>query len=439
MADDPQNPTPGGPDDAPAGAESTPGRRGFGRFASRFRRGQDTRPADTGSTDEADPLADPAHADVPVLLNRPDVDRSAARPEHLSPGEPSDPPEPQEPTPAPIGPEAVTHDDTADGVPDGVPDETPASPTVPPVESPAIAASQTPPTVPDAPAPRDLPSPTLVTGDFDEASESLPPETAPGPRTRPAGISAHLAVLTGVATAVIVAFLLIEPSPRWLLLLGAAAVVFGLDGTLRQTWRAPFALGQETAPFLFAPALYMLGVPVLIEHNVSGELALLVGIGAGLGFGGLAWAEVASVRPQAAEYEQARIVVTANTYLAGFAIFSLSYVFEIGLPAAIIATSIAASMLAVEILGEGEIDPMETLGLSLVAGVVIGEFRWLLYYVPLDTYLAGLTLLLVFYLATGLLHSHVVRALNRVVAIEYGGIAAAGLALVVFARAAGLA
>lgn len=293
--------------------------------------------------------------------------------------------------------------------------------------------------MPDAPASGDVASPALAPRELDEAAEPLLPETAAGPRTRPAGISAHLAVLTGVATVVIVAFLLIEPSPRWLLLLGAAAVVFGLDGTLRQTWRAPFALGQETAPFLFAPALYMLAVPVLIEHNVSGEFALLVGIGAGLGFGGLAWAEVASVRPQAAEYEQARIVVTANTYLAGFAIFSLSYVFEIGLPAAVIATSIAAAMLAVEILREGEIDPMETLGLSLVAGIIVGEFRWLLYYVPLDTYLAGLTLLLVFYLATGLLHSHVVRALNRIIALEYGGIAAAGLALVVLARAAGLA
>src|SRR3546814_9211879 len=93
---------------------------------------------------------------------------------------------------------------------------------------------------------------------------------------------------------VLMAYLLIEPSPRWLLLLGAAAVVFGLDGTLRQTWRTPFSFGQETAPFLFVPALYMMAVPVLIEHNVSGELVLLVGLGAGLGLGALAWAEARS-------------------------------------------------------------------------------------------------------------------------------------------------
>ena len=237
----------------------------------------------------------------------------------------------------------------------------------------------------------------------------------------------------------ILSFLLIEPSPRWLLLVGAAAVVFGLDGTLRQSWREPFALGQETAPFLFVPALYMLAVPVLIEHNVTGELVLLAGLAAGLGFGTLAWAEVASVRPNAPEYEQARVIVTANTYLTGFAIFSLTYVFDVSLLAAIVATAIAAAMLAVEVLREGEVDPVETLGLALVTGIVVGEARWLLYYIPLDTYLAGLTLLLGFYLVTGLLHSHVIRTLSSVVALEYSAIAAAGVALVIAARAAGLA
>ncbi len=424
MADDSHDPT-SRPDDAHRGGvedtKGAPSPHGLGRFASRFRRGQDTPPEAATDAPDADITLDP-HADVPVLLNRPDIDWSVVASPRATDRDTLRTLDPEEPAEPSMSAAAATADD-----------------------SPAIAAAAAPPEVPVSspalePSRATAPVARAEAAEAAEAAEGALADVAPdGPRTRPAGISAHLAVLTVVATAVTLAFLLIEPSPRWLLLLGAAAVVFGLDGTLRQTWRAPFSLGQETAPFLFAPALYMLAVPVLIEHNVSGELALLVGLGAGLGFGGLAWAEVASVRPQAPEYEQARIVVTANTYLAGFAIFSLSYVFEIGLPAAIIATAIAASMLAVEILREGEIDPMETLGLSLVAGIVIGEFRWLLYYVPLDTYLAGLTLLLAFYLTTGLLHSHVIRALNRVIALEYGGIAAAGLALVVAARAIGLA
>lgn len=298
------------------------------------------------------------------------------------------------------------------------------------------------PTIPTAPfaRPTVLPStgeaplaPSLST--LDRAFEDDEPRTL----QHPTPIGAHLVVLTGLATLVILGFLLTEPSPRWLLLLGAAAVVLGLEGTLRQTWREPFESGADTAPYLFVPAIYMIAVPVLIEHNVPGELAILAGLAAGAGFGALAWAELATVRPNSFEYLRARLIVTASTYLAGFAIFSLTYVFEVSLPAALAAVALAASMLAVEALREGEVDPLETLGFALVTGVVLAETRWLLYYLPLDRYLAGLTLLLAFYLVTGLLHSHITRAFSSSLATQYAAIAAAGLMLVAAARAAGLA
>src|SRR5690606_18251226 len=129
----------------------------------------------------------------------------------------------------------------------------------------------------------------------------------------------------------------------------------------------------------------------------------------------------------------------AGTYVAGFSIFSLTYVFELELQVAVLAVGLAATMLAVEVLREGEIDPGETLGFALVTGVIMAQARLLMYYIPLDTYLAGLTLLLGFYLVTGLLHSHITRAFSWTLSAEYGGIAAAGLTLVVLARAVGLA
>ncbi|MGE3960739.1 MAG: hypothetical protein AB7F65_03555 [Dehalococcoidia bacterium] len=488
MADDQHT-----PEDASISEDETRDRRGgLGRFASRFRRDRRANveervpgdpdypsivPASRGRIDDLD--EPPALAPELDLTRTPPLRVTQQPPLQTAPQVPQAPQASVEPAPEASAPSAVLGASEAEGEASPESEDDPATgetaPTIP--EPPSAADETTPEALPTfdeaaAEVPAAVPAAIPAAGSPLAAQPSVAPEIATpatpapapilrlagepaapapplpevgeepeprGPRFRPAGISPHLVVVSGLATVVMLAFLLIEPSPRWLLLLGAAAVVFGLDGTLRQTWREPFALGQETAPFLFVPALYMMAVPVLIEHNVSGELVILVGLGAGLGFGALAWAEVASVRPMAPEYDQARLVVTANTYLTGFAIFSLTYVFELGLPAAIVATGIAAAMLAVEVLREGEIDPMETLGLSLVAGVVLGELRWLLYYVPLDTYLAGLTLLLAFYLATGLLHSHVIRALNRIVAAEYSGIAAAGLALVILARAAGLA
>ncbi|MDP2326479.1 MAG: hypothetical protein Q8M79_00140 [Dehalococcoidia bacterium] len=256
---------------------------------------------------------------------------------------------------------------------------------------------------------------------------------------RPVPVSAHMAVITGLATFVTLAFVLIEPSPRWWLLLGAAAVIFGMDGVLRAAWRHPFEAGQETAPFLFLPALYILAVPVLIEHNARGEWALPLALVGGLGFGVLTWGEVASVRVSAVEYPRARLVTTSVAYFTAFAFFSLTYVFQVGLFPAMVAVGLASTMLSVELLREGEIDPLETLGFALVSGLVVAEGRWVIHYLPLDRYMAGLALLVVFYFTTGVVHSYITRQFTPRLAIEYGGISAAALALVVLARAGGLA
>lgn len=389
----------------------------------------------TGPTEPALPASSP--------LADESGDEGSPTPEVPSAGAVSEPTEPPLPPPFPLTGEGGDEGSPAPEAPSPVFASEPTEPPLPAPSSlageswgegalPAAAASD----APDADADAD------ADPDPESESESEPePEIAPEPRVRRrhAGISAHLVVLGGLATAVILAFLLIEPSPRWVLLLGAGSVVIGLDGTLRQTWRQPFTDGAETSAYLFVPALYMLAVPVVIEHNVPGELVILVGLLAGLGFAALAWAETASVRPQAPEYATGRVVVTAGTYVAGFSVFSLTYVFDVSLATAVLAVGLASTMLAMEVLREGEIDPLETLGFAVVTGVIMAQARLLMYYVPLDTYLAGLTLLLAFYLTTGLLHSHITRAFSWPLSVEYGGIAAAGLGLVVVARAAGLA
>ena len=95
--------------------------------------------------------------------------------------------------------------------------------------------------------------------------------------------------------------------------------------------------------------------------------------------------------------------------------------------------------LAVEVVREGEVDPVETAVFAAVAGLVLAQVRWLLYFVPVDGYLAGLTLVLVFYCVAGVLHAYVLRRLTPVTAAEYGLVTAIGMVLVGAARAAGLA
>ena len=310
--------------------------------------------------------------------------------------------------------------------------EAPMPPPVPPLTA---EAEETPLPDPDAESPEEIAE--------EEREAELIVKGGPFSRfawpTHPHYWNGYLALLTGLGTLAFLMFVLVEPSPRWILLVAALAVTAGLDGALRATWRVPFAAGEDTTPYLFLPALYVFAAPLLIEHNVSGHVAILWALVAGLGFGAVVVAEVLSVRTGSWRYPYARMVTTGTAYVAAFSLFSMTYVLDLGLVAALVATWFLATMLAVEVVREGEVDPVETVIFAALAGLLVAQARWLLFYLPLDGYLAGLTLVLVFYLVSGVLHSYVTRQLTAITATEYALVTTIGVILVGAARVAGLA
>ena len=74
-----------------------------------------------------------------------------------------------------------------------------------------------------------------------------------------------------------------------------------------------------------------------------------------------------------------------------------------------------------------------------MGALIVGELRWALHFVPLDGHLAALTLVLALFFSSGVLYSHLTRQLTRAVLAEYVAVVAAGVALVVLARATDLA
>jgi hypothetical protein len=254
-------------------------------------------------------------------------------------------------------------------------------------------------------------------------------------------VTPPLVLLASLVTIAFLMFVAIEPSPRWLLLFLSVIAVVGTDGVLRQAWPRPFQRPgdpADTTPYLFLPALAAIAWPMLIEHNVRGYLVLPAALLAGVAYATMLMAQVSSVRVSASIYPMARVASVAAVYVTAFALFSLSYVLEVEVAAAVIAVGVIAAMLGVEVFREGQVDPVETLVFAGVTGVILGEARWAMYYVPVGGYLAGLALLLGFFLLTGLLHSHLTRRLTQMVAVEYAGIAAAGVLLVTIAAQAGL-
>jgi hypothetical protein len=252
-------------------------------------------------------------------------------------------------------------------------------------------------------------------------------------------VTAQAVTLTMLVAALFLMFLLIEPSPRWLVLLGTAVSALALDGTLRAGRREAFAEGGlDTTPLLLVPTLYVLAMPVFLEHNTRGYWAPLMALLAAGGYGALVTATLSSVREHDAGHALGRFVVAGATYVVAFALFSLVFRFEVERIPAAVAVGLVALLLAAELLREGEIDPAETVLFAAVTGLVVAQARWIVDYLPVDGYLAALGLLLTFYFVAGVLHSHVVRQLSRTVAIEYAAVTAAGLVFILGARVAGL-
>lgn len=291
-------------------------------------------------------------------------------------------------------------------------------------------------------APRRDPSPPAASPSV--SSTPVPPErdgvASAGRARRSYVLTAQSVLLAMVATGFILMFTLIEPSPRWLVLLGTALTTLALDGVLRAGRRAAFAEGGlDTQPLLLVPALYMLTMPVFVEHATLGFAMPVVALAAGAGYGALVVGQLSSAREFDPGRQLGRFIAAAATYLVAFGLFALVFLFGVAQQPASLAVGLAAMLLAAEILREGEIDPAETLLYAVVTGLVVAEVRWLMHYLPIDGYAGALTLLLAFYLTTGLLHSHVVRQLSRSVATTYAEVGLGGVAFIAVVRALGVA
>src|SRR5438309_253393 len=110
--------------------------------------------------------------------------------------------------------------------------------------------------------------------------------------------------------------------------------------------------------------------------------------------------------PGPANLQPARLALNVGTYLTAFAFFAVVYTFDVSLVPAAIAVGLVTLLLSVEVLREAEADPLRALVYAAVIGIVVAEARWDLYFLPLESYLAAVFLLLVFYLGSCLVQHH---------------------------------
>ncbi len=270
------------------------------------------------------------------------------------------------------------------------------------------------------------------------APPSLPPRRAV--RLRPAALlgSARANILVFTVGAGIASFLAIEPTQDWILLLVTGLTALGMSAILRT--EAPGGAqpleGQpdpaDTIFSLIIPVLWVFGAGLLAEEVAGGFWSLAAALAIAVGLGAIVRAETTSLDPEAEWYQGARFALNAVAYAIAFALFAFPYAAGLDRLPASLFVGVAAALMSIELMREAPTPPIQVLVIASVAGLLLAEARWALYFLPLDEFLAATLLLLTFYIATGVLQSQLLSRLTPSAAMEYAVVGATG-SFVVFA------
>ena len=233
-------------------------------------------------------------------------------------------------------------------------------------------------------------------------------------------------------------FLAIEPTRLWLLIIVAGLVALGTDGIVRTHPKSIFRDAIDTVPHLVVPAIAALAFGFFLEDTVEGYWSLLAVLVAGVIMAGVIYAEYLSVDSEGRSQAAARFALNVVTYLSVFALYAVFYSFEMELLPAAICVGLVSAALGAEILHAPETvrvsvaqTSLRALGFAVAIGLIVAEARWALYFTPLDGFLAAVFLLLVFYVATGLMQHYLMDHLSRSVIVEFALVASLGVAMVV--------
>ena len=247
--------------------------------------------------------------------------------------------------------------------------------------------------------------------------------------------STRVPLLVAVYAIGLILFLAVEPTKPWILMVITALVALGTDGILRTHPRA--VLEEDiawTAPLLFLPTLMSLGAGLFLEDVITGYWVLAgVGIAAVL-MATVLYAEYITIDAYGPGFAGARFLLNLGTFLTAFAFFSVVYSFDVALIPAALTVGLISLLLSVEVLRESEADPVRALVYAGAIGVIVAQARWALYFLPLESYLAGVFLLLVFYLASGLVQHHLNDDLRLPVVTEFTAISILGVIIVTIGR-----
>jgi hypothetical protein len=212
--------------------------------------------------------------------------------------------------------------------------------------------------------------------------------------------------------------------------------VAGVDWVLRdhpdvRAGEVPFLFPFWTSPALAAFALGSL--LTRIEAWGVWITVLFVGV---LVIGVLVYNEYVTISPSDLRYGQARLIVTALTYIITFVLFASIYSGRERTALSATQTMLVAFALSLDLLAPHLIGLRTALLHSGIIAWLIGQATWAMNYWNVSNWSAGVLLLAIFYVAVGLTQQFFQGQLRRIVLIEYGLVTL--LALIVVRQLAGV-
>lgn len=182
------------------------------------------------------------------------------------------------------------------------------------------------------------------------------------------------------------------------------------------SWILPAVLAGLSAYLLsLAPTL-----PIWIAGLV------VVGIGIGLTVS----AEYTAVSPDGPGYPAARLALNVLAYLLTFALFAVIYQTRTRSLVTATLTLLAATLLALDLLSVADVPLARMLPFAGIVGLIVGESTWALNYWQVSAWVAGLLLLLIFYVAVNVAHQHLLGQLRASILVEFAVVTIVVLAVV---------
>lgn len=259
--------------------------------------------------------------------------------------------------------------------------------------------------------------------------------SAQAPLVPHAAVTARTVLLALLAALGIGAYVSLRPEQPWILLLTAVLAALATDGLVKShpRWRVEHGTADSLV-YTFLPALGVLGAGLFIDHAIEGYARQALAVFASVTVGLVAFGEYQTVDVDGRLYGPFRVVMAVATYLVAFSFFTVIYSRDFSLPFAGGFVALVSALLAMELLRESRITGPSSVLVGLAIGMTLGEFRFALYYFPLDGLLAGALLLIAFYFATGIVHHLLDHDLDLMTAGEYVFVTAIAAAAVVTAR-----